>query len=388
MSTANAQDRGTDTEFILPPDELEKHARDAEQFCGGLVVRGDPRMLKILEEIHLLGDSDAATLLQGESGTGKELFARLVRHVRTPGKPYVVVNMAGIEDGLIASELFGHVRGAFTNAVADRPGRFEQAKDGTIFLDEIGDMPLAKQGMLLRAVEQRTFSPVGGNKEIKHEATIVCATNRDIRVQQEIGKMREDLYHRLRACLLVIPPFRERSQEHQALVVRSLAARLGKSIGRQNLQVADDAMSLLLNFPVDGNVRGLEHIIHAAARYTEYKGKDEIGKDEMARALERAPRREGTSAAHADGEMLSSMIDYAERMGYRKTIDALGRKIAECVLDRHGGNASAAAFALRITRSTLRNVVSRGEEIAFLENDPQEALRGLADSDGIGKVGP
>lgn len=356
MSTVDAQDREVDTGFILSPDELEAHAQAAEDQCDGLVVRGDPKMLSLLEEVVLQGRSDVVTTLQGESGTGKELFAKLVHHTRTPGKPYVTVNMASIEDGLIASELFGHAKGAYTSAIGERVGRFSQAGEGTLFLDEIGDMPPSKQPALLRVLEQGTFSPVGSNKEIKHEATVVCATNKDIHHEQEIGRMREDLYHRLRACLLVIPPFRERARDHQILVVRSLIGRLGKKLRRPSLRIDEAAMGLLLDFPIEGNVRGIEHVIHNAARYAEYKGTECIGAEEMRRALEQERRPQEHSSAEADP--LSPLVDKAMEEGLSSVIVPMKRKIALAVLARLEGNRSAAARALGITRMTLINIIN------------------------------
>lgn len=191
-------------------DENEKQITVA-----GLVGRS-PQIAENVRRVIRWGEaqSDAPVLIRGESGTGKERFAKLI-HEKSPRSdaPFVAINMGALSEGLVESELFGHVKGAFTNALHDRDGKFKAAEGGTLFLDEIGDAPLAVQVKLLRVLQEKVFSPVGSNREIKTNVRIIAATNKDLENAIEERKFREDLYYRLKGTMMVLPPLRERPQE-------------------------------------------------------------------------------------------------------------------------------------------------------------------------------
>jgi DNA-binding NtrC family response regulator len=229
----------------------------------GLIGR-DPRMMAIYKTIGTVAGTRTPVLIRGETGTGKELIARTIHRNRPePGQPFVAINCTAVPESLLESELFGHVRGSFTGAVADRKGRFELAASGTIFLDEIGDTSLAFQAKLLRVLQEREFYPVGGEKPRRTEARVVAATHRVVERMVDEGTFREDLYFRLRVVEIDIPPLRERRPDIP-LLVRHVLGRISNELGRQ-LQVAEEVMDALLGHDWPGNVRELENALTRAA---------------------------------------------------------------------------------------------------------------------------
>ena len=229
---------------------------------SGIVARSTA-MLRIFRLIENLQESDATILLTGESGTGKERVARAI-HLHSPRRhgPFVAVNCGALPGDLLESELFGHVRGAFTGAVQDRTGRFELARGGTLFLDEIGDLPLPLQVKLLRVLQERTFERVGESRSRHADARIIAATNVDLRRAAAGGSFREDLYYRLRVVPIEIPPLRERRADIEPLA-RHLLARICERYGR-SLILSPDALRRLLLYRWPGNVRELENALEYA----------------------------------------------------------------------------------------------------------------------------
>jgi PAS domain S-box-containing protein len=228
------------------------------------IVSTCPSMRAVSKLIDKVAHADATVLVTGESGTGKELVARAVhrRSART-NAPFVVVNCGAIPENLIESELFGHVRGAFTGAVSDRPGLFRRAHGGTIFLDEIGELPLQLQVRLLRVLQDRMVMPVGGNTPVAVDVRVVAATNRVLEDLVQAGQFREDLYYRLAVIAIHLPPLREREGDLERLIehfVRTAAVRHAKAVTR----VGGRAMQLLLRYRYPGNVRELENVIEHA----------------------------------------------------------------------------------------------------------------------------
>jgi DNA-binding NtrC family response regulator len=229
----------------------------------GLIGR-DPRMMAIYKTIGTVAGTRTPVLIRGETGTGKELIARTIHwNGPEPGQPFVAINCTAVPESLLESELFGHVRGSFTGAVADRKGRFELAGSGTIFLDEIGDTSLAFQAKLLRVLQEREFYPIGGEKPRRTEARVVAATHRTVERMVDEGTFREDLYFRLRVVEVAIPPLRERRADIP-LLVRHILGRISNELGRQ-LQVAEEVMDALLGHDWPGNVRELENALTRAA---------------------------------------------------------------------------------------------------------------------------
>lgn len=225
-----------------------------------------PGMARIRELIDRVAGSDATVLIAGESGTGKEVVARAM-HARGPrrDKRFVAINCGAIPENLIESELFGHVRGAFTGAIADRPGCFRQADGGTLFLDEIGELPLHLQVKLLRVLQERTFRPVGGETNVAVDVRIVAATNRDLHAQVQGGKFREDLFYRLNVIAIELPPLRER-REDIPLLIRHFLRQFSDMHERRVCRFSVGAGRLLLQHHYPGNIRELENVVeHAVA---------------------------------------------------------------------------------------------------------------------------
>ncbi len=279
-------------------------------------------------------------LLLGESGTGKELFARAVHHLSNRrDKPFVAINCAAIPETLIENELFGHERGAFTGAGERRLGKFELASTGTVFLDEIGELPLAVQGKLLRAIEEKSIDRIGGKASIPVDVRIVAATNKDLRAAVDHGEFRGDLFFRLAVFPIEIPPLRERGDD-VVLLARSFAAQLGKELRGRQATLSDASIGALHNHNWPGNVRELENAIERAcilADATRLEPHDLGFRDEEVRD------------AKAFGfDIPGTLSEAAERAV--KMIER--QKIAE-TLAAHDGNKTRAAEALGVSYKTL-----------------------------------
>jgi two-component system response regulator PilR (NtrC family) len=235
-----------------------------------------------VENIYRLVQKVAATttnvLVTGDSGTGKELVARAI-HSNGPRKerPFVAVNCGAIPENLIESELFGHVRGAFTGAVSDHLGLFKQADSGTIFLDEVGELPLHLQVKLLRVLQEKAFTPVGGSKQIKVDVRVISASNRDLRQEVEKGRFREDLFYRLNVVQVTLPPLRNRKEDIPSLV-HFFVEKFGNVQGKKVEEVSSEALMELMNYGYPGNIRELENIIEHSVAVT---GKNIITQDDL-----------------------------------------------------------------------------------------------------------
>ena len=238
--------------------------RVAREAASKHFIAGSAAMQEVLELAGRVAPLDTTVLVYGESGTGKEFLVRLI-HDQSPraGGPFISINCAALTETLLESELFGHVRGAFTGAVRDKPGLFEAAGRGTLFLDEIGEVAPTVQAKLLRALQEREIRRVGGERTIKVEARVVAATNRDLRAAVAAGTFREDLYFRLGAFVIDVPPLRDRTEDIPPLVhdfVRRAATRAKKDV----VSVSPEAMTALMHYRWPGNVRELEHAIERA----------------------------------------------------------------------------------------------------------------------------
>ena len=217
-------------------------------------------MLAVYKQIALSAPSNASVLVVGETGTGKELVARAIhRHSARAAKPFVAVNCGALNEGVLESELFGHVRGAFTGAVVDKKGLFEQAHGGTLFLDEIGEMPVALQVKLLRALQEGEIRPVGGTKPVSVDTRTISATHRDLEKGAEKGTFRSDLLYRLKVVEILVPPLRERPDDIP-LLVESFLNRITRADGSR-ATVTPRALAQFAAYPWPGNVRELEHVL-------------------------------------------------------------------------------------------------------------------------------
>jgi two-component system response regulator HydG len=233
------------------------------------LIGASPGMQRLYDQLARIADSQASVLITGESGTGKELVARSIHNRSRRDRPFVAVNCAALPETLLESELFGHTKGAFTDARADRKGLILQADGGTLFLDEIGEMPLAMQPKLLRALEENVLRPVGGDKELSFDIRLLTATNRDLETALEEGRFREDLFFRVNVIQLDIPPLRSRGTDALLLAqhfVELFAARADKNVVGISKAVAEK----LLAYTWPGNVRELRNAMERAVALTRY----------------------------------------------------------------------------------------------------------------------
>jgi DNA-binding NtrC family response regulator len=220
---------------------------------------------EVSKQVQKVAPTDSTVLLLGESGTGKELFARAVHQLSTRReRPFVAINCAAIPETLLENELFGHEKGAYTGASSRQIGKFELAEGGTIFLDEIGDLPLALQSKILRVLQEKTFERIGGNRTARADVRVVCATNQDLQRAVSDGRFREDLFYRIHVFPITIPPLRARREDIRPLVDYFLE-RFRREMGRPALKISDAARSVLADYHWPGNVRELENCIERAA---------------------------------------------------------------------------------------------------------------------------
>jgi two-component system nitrogen regulation response regulator GlnG len=239
---------------------LRTGLQEVKEFSA--LIGRHPRMQDLYKAIGRIAGSDVSVLLRGESGTGKELVARAVHHYsRRSGRAFVAVSCAAIPATLLESEMFGHERGAFTDAKERRLGKFELAQGGTLYLDEIGDMPVELQTKLLRALQERTIERVGGHESLRVDVRVIAATNRDLETAMREGAFREDLYYRLNVVTLNLPPLRERRRD-VPLLVEHFLAKHAEELGDRG--VAPDALDRLIGYDWPGNVRELENVIQRA----------------------------------------------------------------------------------------------------------------------------
>ncbi|WP_132051961.1 sigma-54-dependent transcriptional regulator [Pseudocnuella soli] len=225
------------------------------------IIGEDPKMLTLLETIGRVADTDASVLIMGESGTGKELIAEAIhQNSKRRGKPFVKVNLGGISTSLFESEMFGHVRGSFTDARYDRTGRFEMANRGTIFLDEIGDLDASSQVKLLRVLQDRTYEVLGSSRTKTLDVRVVCATNRNLEEMVGRGTFREDLLYRINLITIKLPPLRERPKDIP-LLVNFFLANLRDIYNRPDLAITREAAKWLQQLPLPGNIRQLKNLV-------------------------------------------------------------------------------------------------------------------------------
>ena len=228
------------------------------------LVGKSPPMQELFNLINILAKTDSTTLIQGETGTGKELVARAI-HQRSPRQncPLIKVNCAAIPESLLETELFGHEKGAFTSAIKEKKGKFELAEGGSIFLDDIDDLPLSLQGKLLRVLQEKEYERVGGTETIKINVRVISATKRDLKAEVEKGVFRDDLFYRLNVVPMVLPPLRDR-REDIPLLVQHFLARYNARTGKKIKSISPEGLSPLLGYHYPGNVRELENIMERA----------------------------------------------------------------------------------------------------------------------------
>jgi DNA-binding NtrC family response regulator len=318
-------------------ERLESEVRLHRDEGAPRMIAESPAMRPVLDLIARVGPSEANVLVSGEHGTGKELVARIL-HAASPraNRAMITVDMGGLSEGVFESEMFGHERGAFTGARAERVGRFELADGGTLFLDEIANVPLAQQAKLLRVLQTGEFERVGSSRTRRASVRLVSATNADLRAEVAAGRFREDLLFRINTVEIALPPLRERREDIPLLAAHVLARhalRYRKSLAG----FTADAMRLLLDHAWPGNVRELDHAIERAVLLA--RG-DQVGAGDLGL---RGPDGTGPAATTLD----------------QLTIDEVERELIRRALRRHDGNVSEAAKTLGLSRSALYRRLER-----------------------------
>jgi formate hydrogenlyase transcriptional activator len=266
-AVANAQAFGEIARFSgqLQAENLALREEIEERSMFEEIVGSSPALLETLRQVDRVAATEATVLISGETGTGKELVARAIHRLsRRAGRPLVAVNCAALPSSLIASELFGHEKGAFTGALQRRAGRFELAAGGTIFLDEVGELPLEVQASLLRVLQEGTFERVGGGPPIATDVRVLAATNRELEGAVAEGRFRPDLFYRLNVFPLALPPLRAR-REDIPILVEYFAARYAARLGKRFRSIEKTAMERILAYPWPGNVRELQNVLERAA---------------------------------------------------------------------------------------------------------------------------
>jgi len=320
------------------------------------IVGQSAAMQEVFKMVGRISNSDAAVMITGESGSGKELVARAIhQYSARHDRPFLAINCAAIPENLLESELFGHEKGSFTGASAQRIGRFEQCDGGTLFLDEIGDMPLSIQSKLLRVLQDGTFSRVGGNQTIQTDVRIVAATNKNLEAEVAEKKFREDLFYRLNVVRLHLPPLRSRKEDIH-LLAEYFLKRIAAQKLKPQLQLSKESVELLENHPWPGNVRELENTIQRAAVLA--TGDVLLPKDlplGQAAALPSGDAPEVVVAPPANlDEAARLLFEAAAAQPGLELLPWLEREFTRRAMESTGNNQVHAAKLLGITRATLR----------------------------------
>lgn len=321
----------------LTEQKAEKHTRKQLDALYNFhhIIGEDEKMLNILETIGRVAPTDASVLILGESGTGKELIAEAIHQASLrANKPFIKVNLGGISTSLFESEMFGHVRGAFTDARTDRTGRFEMANKGTIFLDEIGDLDTASQVKLLRVLQDRTYEILGSSRTRTVDMRVVCATNRNLEEMVERGSFREDLLYRINLITIKLPALRERAGDIPR-ITNFFIGNLKEIYNRPNLEVSKEAMKWLQQLPLPGNIRQLKNLVERSVLVSR---KDKLEVADFESQLQQSPSTKGKLQLPDVGSI---------------SLDELENQMIRRAMAFHRNKISKVAHALGITRSSL-----------------------------------
>ena len=314
--------------------QLSRRQLDA-QFDFSQIIGEDPAILRILETIGRVAGTDASVLIMGESGTGKELIAEAIhQNSLRRNKPFVKVNLGGISTTLFESEMFGHIRGAFTDARYDRTGRFEMANKGTIFLDEIGDLDAGSQVKLLRVLQDKTYEVLGSSRSKTVDVRVVCATNKNLHEMVAEGTFREDLLYRINLITINLPPLRERPKDIP-LLVNSFIRNLREIYNRPQLSVTKEAMKWLQQLPLPGNIRQLKNLTERSILVNHT---DELDIPHFRSQLELSPVKKGQLQLPGVGSV---------------TLEELEVEMIRRAMSFHQNKIAKAAASLGLTRSAL-----------------------------------
>ena len=340
----------------LIEENIKLKSKISERYSFGSIVGKSKLMRDVYELIETVAPRDATVLIVGESGTGKELIANAI-HYNSPRKDKSLIkcSCAALAETLLESELFGHERGAFTGAIKERKGRFELADGGSIFLDDIDDVPLSVQTRLLRVLQEKEIERVGGTKTIKVDIRIICATKIDLLKLVKQGKFREDLYYRLNIVPINLPPLRERKEDIPLIVDNLLNKYCSK--GEKKI-FCPEAMKLLINYDWPGNVRELENVVERVVTLTRNQ---EIRPEELPDFLVASPEK------ICDRHLIDIM---GEAGSFDEIIKDMEKRLIVLALEKAGGNKSEAARFLKMKRETLRDKI---EKYGLVSESPQFA---------------
>lgn len=342
-------DRALARRDVLHENQRLKAALDKVERLDQMVARS-PKMTRVFELIRKAAPTPVNVLITGESGTGKELIARALHQLSSrKDQPWVPVNCAAIPAQLLESELFGHVKGAFTGANKDRVGLFESAGKGTVFLDEIGEMELAMQAKLLRVLQERKVRPVGGCEERELHCRVVTATHRDLQTRVDEGAFREDLYFRLNVIRIEVPPLRDRREDVPLLVERFFQI-CNQKMGARLSGISSEAMNWFLHHDYPGNVRELENLMERAVAL---EGGNQLGVEQLPRYNAQDKPTQSTQALGALEEVLEALAR-DEPLDLDEVLASFEAKILKSVMLRCEGQRKLAAAQLSISERSLR----------------------------------
>ena len=347
---------------LVETGEHERQLAEAYRLAASQTRREllgqSPAHKRMMKEVRLAAPSNMTVLITGETGVGKELVANAI-HAESlrARKPFISLNCAALPETLVESELFGHVRGAFSGAINDRRGKFELADGGTLFLDEVGELSLVVQAKLLRALQSGQIQRVGSDQEHRVDVRVIAATNRDLEEEVRQGRYRADFYHRLSVYPLHVPPLRERG--HDILLMSGFFLEENRlRLGLQSLRLDTQAQQVLLSYRWPGNVRELEHVIARSALKA-------MGKQaERPRILTITAEdfdltRERAAVTELEQECVQPELDLQDGSGLRDAVSAYERRLIDASLTRHNGNVTAAARELGIDRANLNRLAKR-----------------------------
>lgn len=339
-------------ELAVRSDPNRAQILPSESAHFGEVLGASLAMRSIFGVLERIAPTDASVLIEGETGTGKDMLARAVhQQSQRKDQPFVVVDCGAVSYNLIESELFGHERGAFTGAIATRQGAFELAGRGTVFLDEVGELPIDVQPKLLRVLESGEFRRVGGNKTLRAEARIVAATKRNLKEEVERGKFREDLYFRLSVVPITVPPLRTRREDVPALVERFLDVAKKRDPAAGSISLSRETLAALSAHDWPGNVRELRNVLDRAIYIATAGGEREV------RLLDLPVSASAPGSAREPVSEFSAGKSYRE---IRSDFEAeFERRYVSWLLDRHSGNISAAAREAKMDRKHLYDLARK-----------------------------
>ena len=331
-----------------------------ENALGEAIIGRSAAMQEVYKAIGRVAATDATVLIRGESGTGKELAARAIyQHSLRADKPFLIINCVAIPETLLESELFGYEKGAFTGAVQKRVGKIEQAHGGTVFLDEIGDMPFSLQSKMLRLLQEKSIERLGGRETVPADVRIIAATNRDLEAAIAEGRFREDLYYRLEVVTIRMPPLSRRTGDIP-LLTEYFLARYAAQVGGDNPGITDDAKNLLATYLWPGNVRELGNVIQKALIFN--RGAP-LNPDDIAHAISEKGQIRPAGGADTENPLREwarrMLLDTASEHLFEDCMDHAAAALIGEALNIAGGNRSKAAKILGISRPTLHSRIEK-----------------------------